>query len=52
MEVTYKSDVIVVGFRATPSQRSLKLTSRFMGLFLSMALIERQTSNCIHRMSY
>jgi len=33
MEVTYKSDVIVVGFSATPSQRSLKLTSQFMGLF-------------------
>jgi len=29
----YKSDAIVVGFSATPSQRSFKLTSRFMGLF-------------------
>jgi len=31
MEVTYKADVIVVGLSAIPSQRSLKLTSLFMG---------------------
>jgi len=33
MEVTCKSDVSGVGFRAIPSHRSLKLTSRFMGMF-------------------
>jgi len=33
MEVIYKSAVIVVGFSAIPSQRSLKFTPQFMGLF-------------------
>jgi len=33
MEVAYKSDVSGVGFSAIPSQRSLKFTPQFMGLF-------------------
>jgi len=48
MEVTYKSDVLVVGFSGTPSQWSLKLTSRFMGLFFFINGFNWKTNKQLH----